>query len=259
MGKLGSIRVLLKKAANFKDSEVKREIVSRFSEDAEVEYYTRPSLKKEEAELLKNLKGSILDIGCASGRVPFMLAQRGLKITAIDISQNMIQKAKSVQKRLKLSNIKFIKADVQEFNTANKFDNVLCIFNVFSYFTSDHDRVKVLKKMRSFLKPNGKLFITVNHKFYWRSILKLVPLYLIGKFFKKDFSFGDSYNSPMFTGSKRAIFQHFFSKRELKSLATSSGFDGNSKIQYAGELFGKHNPFFLESALTVVLKKDRNL
>lgn len=68
-----------------------------------------------------NETDKILDVGCGTGVLePFLLNKSNNKITAIDISENMIQIAKS-----KIENVNFICADFYTFNCSDKFDKII--------------------------------------------------------------------------------------------------------------------------------------
>jgi len=63
----------------------------------------RVTLTLEECGNIENK--SVLDIGCGSGRISFMLANKGAKVTGIDYSSSMIELANKLQLQLKNNNI----------------------------------------------------------------------------------------------------------------------------------------------------------
>ena len=76
-----------------------------------------------------NEADKILDVGCGTGILePFLLNKSISKITAIDISENMIKIAKS-----KIKNINFICADFYTFNCSDKFDKII-FFDSYPHF-----------------------------------------------------------------------------------------------------------------------------
>lgn len=66
-----------------------------------------------------------LEIGCGTGKNTLWLAKKGSKITAIDLSENMLAIAR---KKVKSENVQFIKADIlQDWDFEDeKFDLVVC-------------------------------------------------------------------------------------------------------------------------------------
>jgi len=75
----------------------------------------------KECDQLQNK--TVLDIGCSSGRISFLLAKEGTIVTGIDYSNRMIELAKTHQKQLNQSNLEFLCCDfIQDFSEDKKFD-----------------------------------------------------------------------------------------------------------------------------------------
>lgn len=78
------------------------EIVKKlYSKEPAIRYmedYTNKKLKIWETEVISHfpIKSQILDIGCGMGREAFCLYDRGFRITAIDISEKVIEPAKKL-------------------------------------------------------------------------------------------------------------------------------------------------------------------
>src|SRR5690606_8087057 len=53
-----------------------------------------------------------LDIGCGPGRASLILAEQGIKVTAIDLSDNFLTRLRESAKEKNLSNIEAIKSDM---------------------------------------------------------------------------------------------------------------------------------------------------
>lgn len=111
----------------------------------------------------------VLEIGCGNGASSEMLSSFGIKLTATDISEEML---KEVAKR-KLPDTKLVCVDsmrLNEYPELTKYD-VIIGFNSFSYFP---DKGKVLRDMKSHLKPGGRLIILDMNPLcplYWYSTL----------------------------------------------------------------------------------------
>jgi ubiquinone/menaquinone biosynthesis C-methylase UbiE len=87
--------------------------------DDKFEYVSRYGL--ELVELLKPLKNElVLDIGCGTGDISNQVFLRGAKCIGLDISENMISKAK-----IKYPEIEFIVKDAVEMNYDEKFDGII--------------------------------------------------------------------------------------------------------------------------------------
>lgn len=120
---------------------------------------------------------SVLDIGCGTGRpVTKFLSEKNFVITAIDISDKMIQKAQS----LNLKNANFIVCDFFDFKPNVKFDGVVA-FDSFFHFPKDEQKNiytlvgKMLKKDGYLLFTHGKYNIEIidkmfDQEFYYSSL-----------------------------------------------------------------------------------------
>ena len=100
---------------------------------------------------------TILDFGCGTGGHTLVLAERGYKITGVDISEEMLEIAKAKAKN-KGINIKFIRGDLRDINIGEKFDVVIAMFAVISYQVTNEDLSDTFDNVRKHLKKGG-LFI----------------------------------------------------------------------------------------------------
>jgi ubiquinone/menaquinone biosynthesis C-methylase UbiE len=115
----------------------------------------RKTLGDWRKNLLKNLNGNILEIGVGTGK-NLQYYNKSSKITGIDLSPKMLEKAKQKEKELKNKNINLILMDAQNLKfKSNSFDYVVCTF----VLCSVPDPVKVVKEMKRVCKPNGKILM----------------------------------------------------------------------------------------------------
>lgn len=105
-------------------------------------------------------KGShILDVGCGSGYpIAEYFSYRGFVVRGIDISENMIKKAKS----LNLANAAFEVCDFLDFVSEEKYDAVVAFDSLFHV---EYSRQKyVFKKAAELLKSGGLFLFTYGKK-----------------------------------------------------------------------------------------------
>lgn len=84
--------------------------------------------------------GSLLELGCGTGRHAVEFTKLGYAVTGVDLSENMVRQA--VQRVASLpedSRPVFQAGDVRTVRFDRKFDTVLSLFHVMSYQTTDAD------------------------------------------------------------------------------------------------------------------------
>lgn len=106
--------------------------------DAVADFYangfdsTNDSVSLALLELLGPVAGlHVLDVACGHGRVTRELARRGADVAGIDISGNLIRKAREIEQREPLG-ISFVQADVAAPGSlgSREFDLVACSFGL---------------------------------------------------------------------------------------------------------------------------------
>lgn len=105
-----------------------------------------------ESILKKYRVKTVLDVTCGTGSQVFWLNKCGYGVVGSDISQKMLNVAKSKSKKLK-SKIKLIKADMCTVNLG-KFDAVISIFNAVGHLTKS-DFEKAMRSIAKNLNPGG--------------------------------------------------------------------------------------------------------
>lgn len=108
--------------------------------------------------ILNNLcirkNAQVLDMACGSGRHSISLAKRGLNVTAVDLSKNLILSARQTAQKEKLE-INFINSDLRDFKLPVKYDLILNLFTSFGYFESDYENFKIFRTAFDHLTENG--------------------------------------------------------------------------------------------------------
>ncbi len=111
-----------------------------------------PPAKDAVLKLISWKNKEVLDAGCGTGEMPFLIAKKGAKrIVGIDYSQSAIQEA---EKNYHLSNLSFLCADLQK--VKGTFDVIV------SLGTIEHidDPLAALRRLKKLLKPGGSLIVT---------------------------------------------------------------------------------------------------
>lgn len=100
---------------------------------------------------VRDLKGKVLDVACGTGDMVELLANQGCEVTGVDISGEMLSRAKN-----KAPSAMYLVADAEDLPFANEsFDTVTCAFGVRNFVHLE----KGLEEMLRVLKPGGRMVI----------------------------------------------------------------------------------------------------
>lgn len=105
---------------------------------------------------------SVLDLGCGLGRHSVMFAERGFKVTAVDISDDALGFLKKYSKERKVD-LSCRKADMEALPFSD--DAFDCVFAMHSAGHADSEGMKrLMNELRRVLKPEGTVFMTLCSK-----------------------------------------------------------------------------------------------
>ena len=144
------------------------------TEDA-VDLYTErindPTLFPQEEKAVdryfSETDGTVLDVGCGVGRVSHLLHERGFDVTGIDISESLVERARSL-----FPEIDFHVEDVRDSSfDSRSFDYVVFSFFGIDYVLPEAERLGALREIHRLLKPSGVLVFSSHNSWH-----PLVPL-----------------------------------------------------------------------------------
>jgi SAM-dependent methyltransferase len=106
----------------------------------------------------------ILELGCGTGRITMELAEAGKRITGLDLSERMLERA--VKKRAKLlvearERVHLVQGDMKRFDLGEKFRLIIIPFRPFQHLLEVQQQVDCLGCVRKHLAPGGKLVLDV--------------------------------------------------------------------------------------------------
>jgi SAM-dependent methyltransferase len=107
--------------------------------------------------------GAALDLGCGPGRHAVPLAQRGFRVTAVDLSAFHLEKAKA-RAAVAGAAVDFVVDDMRAFARPGVFDLAISLFTSFGYFEDDRDDQRILQNLHASLKPGAPLVMDVVSK-----------------------------------------------------------------------------------------------
>ena len=100
---------------------------------------------------------TLLDLACGTGASSRPFVERGLRVTGLDRSKEMLAVA-----RRALPGVRFVEGDLISFDLNETFDLVTCIFDSLNNLTEPGDVLSALTRARAHLRPGGVLAFDVN-------------------------------------------------------------------------------------------------
>ena len=177
----------------------------------------------------------ILDLGCGTGDITYLLAEKGYDMIGVDISEDMLNIAREKNSHKK---ILYLNQDMREFELYGTVDVIYSSLDCFNYITNKNDLKKVVKLCKNYLNPNGLLIFDINTLYKYENILNgntftydtgneylvwqneydkksKLCYFFLDMFYKKDDLYERFYEEQV---------QRAYSLTELKDILTSGGF-----------------------------------
>lgn len=199
--------------------------------DSVISNYTLKLTQKVIDKLTLKEGDSIIDIGCGSGRFTLPLLNRGLHVTGVDFSKELLDELRALKK----NNLKIIQADIDHLE-----DLVKDKFNFATGFFILHHLNNLetsLKSLRKILKKGAKIaFVEPN---------PANPLYYIQPFISKNMSWNEEKGFRNMTAVKlkKAFENSGYSNFEIEKFGFFPPFLVNNKIGFRVDSFLERQSF----------------
>ena len=188
--------------------------------------------------------GDVLDLCCGPGRHSVEFAQRGFKVTGVDRSAFLLDRAREHASQTNVA-VEWVREDMRKFIRPAQFDLVCNLFTSFGYFDTEHEDLQVLRNIHQSLKQGGMVVIDVIGKErlarVWQSAMCFElsdgSLLLQRPQVRDDWCRVRTEWTLIKDGHTHSvIFEHnLYSGRELKDRLLGSGFQ---EVQLFGSLAG---------------------
>lgn len=111
----------------------------------------------------------VLDLGCGTGDLSHILAQKGAAVTGLDFSSEMLTLAchKAEKKRLKIF---YTCQDMTSFSTGKKYDAVISTFDSLNYLLTKADLTRAFTSVARELKEGGVFLFDMNTEYKFTEI-----------------------------------------------------------------------------------------
>jgi ubiquinone/menaquinone biosynthesis C-methylase UbiE len=138
---------------------------------------------------------SVLEIGAGTGRFTLEIAPLVKQVTAIDISEGMLECLSQKMKSNGITNVNLVRTNFLEASFTEKFDLIVG-FSAIEYLKDDK---ALFAKISNLLAPGGHLIITTTHNTFFRWWGRM------GNYFRQG------------------IYMNAYSKRKMRRLLSSNG------------------------------------
>ena len=203
-----------------------------------------------------NLKSgaSVLDMACGAGRHSISFAKKGYKVTAVDLSEKLLDEAKKNASLAKV-NIDFVLSDILEFESNEKFDLAVNLFTSLGYFENDDENFAVIIKAFKFLNKGGFFVLDYFNRDFL--VKNLIPTSIIsenGLKITQDRSLIDNRVVKKITIEKDNSINNFYesvrlySYEEMKNMILKTGL---SVVKEIGDFYG--NAYEKETSPRLIL------
>ncbi len=117
--------------------------------------------------------GRLLDLCCGNGQLAAALSQRGLQVTGLDASVELLHHARQNAPRAE-----FVLADARTFTLPISYHGVVSLFDSLNHVMSLNDLKKVFRNVHAVLVPQGRFVFDLNmddgYRARWRGSFGLV-------------------------------------------------------------------------------------
>ncbi|NLL71379.1 MAG: class I SAM-dependent methyltransferase [Epulopiscium sp.] len=113
---------------------------------------------------------SIAELGCGTGNMTEVMAQRGYEMIGIDLSEEMLMmaKEKAIQRN---TDILYILQDIREFELYGTVDCILSVCDTMNYILKEDELRQVFQLVNTYLNPGGLFIFDMNTEYKYEHIL----------------------------------------------------------------------------------------
>jgi len=100
----------------------------------------------------------VLDVACGEGRYARALQRRGMRVTGVDLSSELLQEAREKAAQLPGAP-QYVRCDIRHLPFMGQFDAAVCMFTSFGYFGGQADDEAIFGGVARALVPGGRFLL----------------------------------------------------------------------------------------------------
>ncbi len=128
------------------------------------------------AEYIKDIFGkygkeprNILEMACGTGNLTYELAKDGYRLTAFDLSEEML--AQAYKKLGRYKNVKLLNLDMVDFNLNRKYDSVIAVCDSVNYILEEENLLSSFENVYEHLEDGGLFIFDINSYYKLKEII----------------------------------------------------------------------------------------
>jgi SAM-dependent methyltransferase len=132
-------------------------------------YYTHAYARRDEdvsfyVELAASHGGPVLEYGIGNGRIALPLARRGVQVTGVDLSAEMLGdlRAKLAAEPELARRVKMRRGDMRSARLGRRFPLIICAFNTLLHLYDRRDFERFFARVHEHLAPGGSFVLDVS-------------------------------------------------------------------------------------------------
>jgi cyclopropane fatty-acyl-phospholipid synthase-like methyltransferase len=119
-----------------------------------------PESTRREADVIERALAvtsgaKLLDVPCGGGRLSLVLAERGYRVTGVDLSREFLEHARSCRGAERVT---WAHREMRDLPWPERFDGAFCVGNSFGYL-DDEGNVAFLRAVSTALKPGARFVL----------------------------------------------------------------------------------------------------
>jgi SAM-dependent methyltransferase len=134
---------------------------SELYDDPELYDLLFPSVEPFYLEQAPKRGGRVLELGCGTGRLTVSIAQRGIDIVGVDLSDSMLAAARNKARAAGVE-VPFIHADMRDLDLDGRFETILIPGNSLLHLLTNEELKQCLAGVRRHLAPGGQLAFDIS-------------------------------------------------------------------------------------------------
>ncbi len=136
----------------------------------DVEYARRADYLLALFERHRGHPRSLLDLACGSGSLTVELAARGVEMTGVDASEDMLALAAEKAEEAGVSAL-LLRQDMRELDLYGTVEGAVCVLDSLNHLLTTADLLRTFQRLGLFIEPDGLLIFDVNTPYKHREVL----------------------------------------------------------------------------------------